>query len=859
MQIIPTIAPNGLPFRPLPASEEAPALPRDQFAPGRSLEPRPQPPPGRARQALPEILRLERQIERGELGGEAYQQAARRIAEWSAAGQDPVLSRVASLALRRFFQWPDRVLDDQLKRGVRQAGEERCRQLGRGKQPSQDDLRAILDATRTERASPAMVRELLFATHQLYAQSEHPLADLALSVLRAWLRRGDFRVLDGQEDDLARTVRERAPLVDRHGTVRLRPLPPPPRPSPEAARRMDSLLRERDYVASFDALAAEHPTLAAEVAAALADQTDRAAMRVMGGILSRGTAAAAEHFKAHRSRLARTTERLEEAHDLGWNSSSWDHISALYRGLVERFPELVTPELLGYQLLPLVTRHINCERESSQILAERMTPEGAPLVMAQMLREITSGRILGEDHWKVVHACIDRGWKCGPVEREWLASLGYLPLSYQVLHSHAGFVGAAVALFKLGALDQVELPGLDGRPRPFREAFLERLLHDSKLEVYHLYRPQSHGLARLYDTILTDDQVVGMLLDRVERAGVAVEQMERPDQLAYALLGSIQLSESRLERFRRVNEKELYRDHSSYVFIETVDTFRQSRQQAMREIVTAPASTLDEVLEAAREHLRCDAFRRRQSVVDPVEEPFVARVLASGQLDAQVKRLSEGFLTAARDATSLEDLDLDLQVDACLALALAAVRPELHFDLLQRYDQAIAGKQAGALVEPLRNHADERSASAIALLAHCGDNHALRARIMQDSCSADPRVLDAWEESLQGQAGWVDEVLSLEEGSVQAYIFVASGNHEERWQAWTRLSDRLGEHPATLEAAREWAAFRAAGKSVEQADRLALARSVLGGQAQEPPAPVAVDEHKVVVGGVRLKVRQRLT
>lgn len=867
MQIVPTVAPNGLPFRPVPAADEAPALPRDEVGPGRSLPPRPQPPAHWAREreqvaglkalrrrVLPEIFLLTRQLEQGELQDEAYHQAAQRLAGWREFRQDPLLSRVASLALRRSFQWPDGVLDDQVKLGVRGAGEERCRQLVRGRQISRDDLRAIVDATWTERASPAMVRRVILATHKLYARSDRATGDLALGVLQAWLRRGDFLVLDGQSEDLARIVRERAPRVDRNGNVRLTPLPAPPERSPEATRRMESLLADREYVASFDRLAAEHPSLAAEVAAGLADRTERNAMRVLGGILCEGSAPAAALFQAHLERLARTTERLEEAHDLNWNTSSWDDISGLYRGLVERFPELVTTDLLVYQLLPLVTRRINCELDSSQILAERMTPEAAPLVMAELQREPA----LGPEDWRVVHACIDQGWKPGPQELEWLASHGYRPAQDSILHSQAGFVGAAVALHKLGALDAVELPGPDGRPGPFREAFLERLLHDSRAEVVHLYRPpRTHGLAPLYDTILTDGRIIDSLLDRVERASVEVEQMERPDQLAYALLGSLPLSVAQRERFRRVNQKELHRDHSSYAFSEIVETFRQPYQQRLREIVTAPASTLDEVLEAAREHLRCDASGWTSKAVDPLEEPLVARIQASGQLESLARRLSEGFLQAARTAPTLEDVDPDLQLDGWLSLSLSEDLPELHFDLLQRYDQALAGKPADGLVRALQSRSADRSDCAIALLAQCGDDHALRGRIMQDAGSSDLRVLDAWEESLRGQTGWVSELLSLEEGRVDAYIFVASGDHDERWQAWNRLFDKLEDHQATLEAAREWAGFRAAGKSVEEADRLALARLVVGGQGHEPLAPVAVDGDSVVVGGVRVKIRQR--
>ncbi|MEW6280808.1 MAG: hypothetical protein AB1758_19490, partial [Candidatus Eremiobacterota bacterium] len=658
-------------------------------------------------------------------------------------------------------------------------------------------------------------------------------------------------------------------------------------------------------IAAFDRLTREKPDLAREVAAELAQRSLQGANEVLlavGSILQHGSHKATALFAPHVERLSHVVSGLEERGELKWNSSYQDGRTELYRGLLHRFPELGSPELLADQLLPLVLNHVNSDQAGDLLLQQfERHPEWTGSVMDRFVAEPRQFYV-PEEQWKVLQGAVERGWEPTPLQVDWLASWLYQPCRTEddSLSRKAKVYGQTLTTLKAleerkpGLLSSVRLPDPAGRMVSWKEAALARILADPQGDTRDFFAPRHkqnsqvrEGIREIYDALFPDRELQGRLLERVESGFAAaggIDRMTGSDQLALVILGSIQLDRDQESRLEALALQERHRDQGWYPLNDVVDVYRQRFNQARMDILKDPAASVQEKVQAALEHCATSVhrvldFEMANRTHAPVEA--LAEALGPEATLREGRKLLQRFVDQAEVHQNLGDIPGFDQTALWVAHMLGARHPELQVEVEQALRPLLL-RPLTFKAQPVRllitKAWDERSRELRGQLTASTGTHADREALLADLRDLDNaydrfydrqpaerpdfETVSAWRDGLPHASDWGRELAAAyvdPEKAYEAYQAVTRGS--AGWEEFVDLHRRLGGesyHEDILAAFRRYQERRAAGDPPEVARDAALLGYLDVAPAPDESASAIQEKNgQLRVGGVVVRTRRR--
>ncbi len=547
-------------------------------------------------------------------------------------------------------------------------------------------------------------------------------------------------------------------------------------------------LQKGEAAKSFDRLTWTDQALAGEVAAELTRATDSPkTLQSLTEILEKGRDP--KPFAPHARELARTTSK----------HGARKENTPFYRTLLERFPEQVTPHTLVHEVLPnegsiwVALDHIKAHPEWHGAIADAILAQDNPSPDALEALGYTADA----SHKSSLQARLQQP---GELQTEIIIALGRLP------------------------------HGLDAD----RLATLQRMQSSDKL-VRQFYAGDVMAPKGYRDAVtsLLDRDTADHLLSDLEKAKKPFDQLSRAQQIAVAMLGSVELPPDLAQRFVDLCAPELGRKQSDYGLDQVLEPLR-ARYQGSQMVAVRESKTRDEKVAAARNHLQATIHRVIPSSLEFQTREIVQQLKNQLSEDEQ-KSLAQDLLQEFLQDSKAQDA---LWLAHCLGADVTqAVLPHVGSRLSGPLE-ALGSAARRELINQLSGELLQAPLDAAPPLVE-------RLLTMQEP----DEVYETWNQALP------------EDHWVTAY----SEDPQERYDAcycadpelFRELHGRLQEHEATLTAYHEIQRLIDQGVPKGQARERALFGYLVPGAAQ-PRQHLEVTRHGVQVGGVRLKRKRDL-
>ncbi|MBI3927160.1 MAG: hypothetical protein HY319_16610 [Armatimonadetes bacterium] len=885
-------------------------------------------------ESAPRVSELGRQLRKGELKDKAFQQAARTLHKVAHGSPDPLLARMARLPLYEFFEFQEPYLDYAYKMGPIEgpvyALEGRLRNITgheRERYYLTDEsvtpfLASLYPETEKIPPTPAAVAVVARLAHGFYERAGDKLpdeirkhetpeqdrlwADTCAELLEVWWGEGSLRIIEGGRDWEPGSLELKVVLQGQALALRGTTLDLTALPQPEAAEAREFAeriptwkkdaapgIRELDELTLNDRAKAER-LVAQFVDLGLHPEADYDEIQRLTRILDEAAEPTVALFRPHLDRMTRMASEVNAYARLVPNNLFGEARARYYTSLAAHFPETVNERLLREEIEPLYYEEINTANTIAPLIwdiwdrhPELVTGsvERAMARPANFYPESEVTRLIGK--------AIEKDWTPSPLQKDWLLSWLYQPNDKEdrSLHHNQTFNWALKTVRELdkrspGFLADARLPDTRGNLRPLGEALLERLLRDPEEDpVRTFFAGGDHsltwsGVKDIYALAFPNDPMTLQLLEKAEagyRRTGDCNKMDREEQTAMTILGSIELPQWADQRLKTLLEGERYRDQGWYVYNHIVDRYRQGYQAEALARVKAPENPLDARVAAAREYLMMGADRLNDWELDrysqSVLEPFGQAV---GDSPETFRALLAAGVEAARQADDLAQMGTPRLCDLMLAGELAKGRPGLQQEyraglrpFLSRQPVAYA-PAIRQLFDKERNRVLEENLEALKAPLLAGPERIERVEenlvLAQQTYRTEEltaSTLEAWKEKIAEP--WAHHLASRYQDGQKSFeavrAVVRGGPEAEVEKRAARFEDVLtrlnGEnyHGDALKAFEAMSDALRKGDGYEQALQTGL-RDYIAPDGAPEAGTISADETHVHVGSVSLPIRK---